>query len=131
VIGGGRQEHVGVLSISHQIAWTRIGAAVARTLGLWSALDGLCSGYAGGRQETAGSGRCKHVTTRDGFHDFLSLALRAMMHQDTAAEMRRASRRVYWTMVSPIPWDRLIRIKEETVAELESLSARRAPDRLS
>jgi hypothetical protein len=54
-----------------------------------------------------------------------------MMHQDTAAKMRRASRRVYWTMVSPIPWDRLIRIKEETVAELESLSARRAPDRLS
>jgi hypothetical protein len=63
VIGGGRYEHVRVLSISHQVAWSRIGAAVIWTPGLWNTLDGLRGGDAGSRQETSGSGRCQHVAT--------------------------------------------------------------------
>jgi hypothetical protein len=52
----------GGLSISHQVAWTNIGAAVTRTPGLWNALYGLRGGCAG-RQDTPGNGRCQHVTT--------------------------------------------------------------------
>src|SRR5713226_3976498 len=71
MIGRGWDEQIGILSVAHEIARTGIGAAVPGAPGLRDGLTGLGVRNCRRREEASGSGRCQHVTARDGIHEVL------------------------------------------------------------